>query len=203
MRSMAEDAGPRSNGSAGCFPDYNSSPSPDTVMDNNDFTLDFSDDDFFDWKSWDENNMYPEVPSPQGDLPLSVPTLTYSDSPTLYDPEDDVLMSEPPAKSDFYNDPIPTHFWPRIEGDPVSEYPGDIDAHTISETPATPDLTCSSAEHSKASSEGHTPASSISSPPSSSSGEAARTRILKSPEDTNQVRKIGACLRCKVMRVKV
>ncbi|KAM7209037.1 hypothetical protein V8F20_000646 [Naviculisporaceae sp. PSN 640] len=44
--------------------------------------------------------------------------------------------------------------------------------------------------------------SSFSTPYRSSSPNGPRGRILKAPEETNEVRKIGACYRCRISRVK-
>lgn len=45
--------------------------------------------------------------------------------------------------------------------------------------------------------------SNASTPHRSSSPHGPRPRILKAPEETNEVRKMGACYRCRISRVKV
>lgn len=123
------------------------------------------------------------------------------------DSDEDVPMTDSSPQS-----PHPHNVWPTLsEIQPPLKQTIEFntsspssDSHVTLSSESPSDSSASSPSRSSIqSTDSSTNLTNFSTPYRSSSPNGPRGRILRAPEETNEVRKIGACYRCRISRVKV
>lgn len=124
------------------------------------------------------------------------------------DSDDDVQMTDSSPQS-----PHPDHVWPTVSGNQpplnrkiefINASPSS-DSHISlsSESPTDSSVSSPSQSSIQSGADSANSFSTSSTPYRSSSPNGPRGRVLRAPEETHEVRKIGACYRCRISRVKV